>query len=137
MNNQEIFDTVATHIIKQGKPSVNASGRCMYRGEDDTMCAVGALIPDEVYHDDIEDLLPNELIENGYITNVKENRGNLLLTDLQSAHDSDLLDYDDESNIVPNFDMWVAAMHYTAKKYNLNTNVLYDALKEAGHNVSN
>jgi hypothetical protein len=50
---QEIFDTVVNHLRKQGKPAM-ADGTCAYRGEGDTMCAVGCLIKDKHYSDSLE-----------------------------------------------------------------------------------
>jgi hypothetical protein len=56
MNQQEIFDKVATHLITQGVQALrNPAGRagptmvCAYRGDNGTMCAAGCLIPDEEY----------------------------------------------------------------------------------------
>ena len=51
---QQIFDKVATHLLKQGKRSgigIEGAGSfyCMYRGLDGLMCAVGCLIPDNAY----------------------------------------------------------------------------------------
>jgi len=54
MNRQEIFDKVKKHLLTQGKRAVNAMGKCKYRifdenGEVIAKCAIGALIPDEIY----------------------------------------------------------------------------------------
>ena len=53
MNQQEIFDKVATHLIAQGKQSLcywrSTELDCAYRGDDGTMCAAGCLIPDDEY----------------------------------------------------------------------------------------
>lgn len=54
MNKQEIFDTVATALLKQGNPSAtlavneggNASVRCHYLMEDGRRCGVGHLMND-------------------------------------------------------------------------------------------
>lgn len=135
MNNQEIFDTAATHLIKQGEPGVNRHGDCMYRGEGGTMCAVGVLIPDEKYKVIIEAMPLMDVVQGGYIPNIEDNRAGALLRDLQGAHDDDLLDYDGDGCVAANFDAWGNTMRDIANEYNLNTNVLYDALKEAGHNV--
>jgi hypothetical protein len=59
VNQQEIFDKVATHLITQGKQSLRDDGEwedkfCAYRGPDGTMCAAGCLIPDEEYNEDFE-----------------------------------------------------------------------------------
>lgn len=51
---QEIFDKVATHLLRQGARSVDDFGDCMYRGEFGRMCAVGCLIPDQCYSTKIE-----------------------------------------------------------------------------------
>jgi hypothetical protein len=59
MNKQEMFDTVARHLFAQGKRSVTVKNDtvnvCMYRGPEGTMCAVGCMIPDEMYSDLMED----------------------------------------------------------------------------------
>ena len=60
MNQQEIFDKVATHLIAQGKQSLGArpvfigDAGCAYRGADGTMCAAGCLIPDDEYRPEFE-----------------------------------------------------------------------------------
>lgn len=46
MTPQEIFDTVAVHLFKQGKQSIGEFGNCAYKGENGSMCAVGCLIQD-------------------------------------------------------------------------------------------
>lgn len=51
---QEIFDQVAYHLIHQGKSSVDSSGSCCYRGDDNLKCAAGCLISDEEYLDRFE-----------------------------------------------------------------------------------
>jgi hypothetical protein len=50
---QMIFNTVYTHLLKQGGPST-IRGACMYRGQNGRMCAVGFMIPDDVYEEDME-----------------------------------------------------------------------------------
>lgn len=58
MTPQEIFDTVAKHLFKQGCRSVEDESlddpACLYRGPEGRMCAVGVLIPDELYNTDLE-----------------------------------------------------------------------------------
>ena len=50
MTNQEAFDVMVRHLRKQGCKSVSEDGsKCLYRGPNGLMCAVGALIPDEEY----------------------------------------------------------------------------------------
>jgi len=46
---QEIYDTVMNHLWKQGKIAYENSA-CRYRTEDGSKCAVGCLIPDNLYN---------------------------------------------------------------------------------------
>lgn len=53
MTNQEMFDTVAAHLLAQGKRS--AVGLfCKYRGPAGSKCALGCLIPDARYSAHLE-----------------------------------------------------------------------------------
>jgi hypothetical protein len=49
MTAQELFDTVATHLITQNKQSLSPDGVCKYRGAGGLKCAIGVLIPDDKY----------------------------------------------------------------------------------------
>jgi hypothetical protein len=60
MTPQEIFDTVAVHLMTQGKKSQGA-GECLYRGPDGLKCAAGVLIPDEDYTPKMEGKPVSEL----------------------------------------------------------------------------
>ena len=51
---QETFDIVASHLLRQGRRSVDSEGRCLYRGPNGLKCGAGCLIPDELYDPDIE-----------------------------------------------------------------------------------
>jgi hypothetical protein len=52
---QETFDFVITHLRKQGKRATQGGGKeCAYRGDDGTSCAIGCLIPDNIYDPEIE-----------------------------------------------------------------------------------
>jgi len=90
---QELFDTVATHLIKQGKKSFSKeTGYCLYRGPDGMKCAIGCLIPDSDYsiHFECNDLrqllnsgkLPKNLVEE--FTYCKS-----MLEELQRLHDNE------------------------------------------------
>lgn len=48
MTPQEIFDTVATHLLTQNRMSHNGI-TCLYRGPNGTKCAAGVLIPEKDY----------------------------------------------------------------------------------------
>lgn len=57
LDRQEVFNTVYTKLREQGKRSIVLEGtrqRCMYRGEGGTRCAIGHLIPDELYSEELE-----------------------------------------------------------------------------------
>lgn len=46
---QEALDMVTTHLLRQGAKAISEHGKCSYRTSDGKKCAVGALIPDEMY----------------------------------------------------------------------------------------
>lgn len=52
------LSTIATHLAKQRGQS-HSNGRCMYRNGSGRMCAVGCLIPDELYHPNLEGSVGN------------------------------------------------------------------------------
>lgn len=54
MTDQELFDRVATHLLTQGEQSFDEGIGCAYRGENGKKCAIGCLIPDEWYSEDLE-----------------------------------------------------------------------------------
>lgn len=60
----------------------------MYRGEDGTKCAVGCLIPDEIYEEHFErkvvELLPSKIF---YYIGI-DSKSKQLLKSLQSVHDN-------------------------------------------------
>jgi hypothetical protein len=54
---QEIFDKVANHLLTQNQQALIVDFMaitCAYRGPENTMCAVGCLIPDNVYTSEFE-----------------------------------------------------------------------------------
>ena len=65
MTRQEIFDKVASHLLTQNAKSTlpinlheqmssNLYASCAYRGEYGMACAIGCLIPDELYEERYE-----------------------------------------------------------------------------------
>lgn len=55
LSNQEVFDRVASHLIKQNKKSRESSiGPCVYRTPQGLSCAVGCLISEEDYDNRVE-----------------------------------------------------------------------------------
>lgn len=93
MTPREAFETVANHLLAQGRPSKNEKGMCVYRGPDGLKCAVGALIPDKAYNPRMEDICASSIIvrfddlEFLKEANLEVN-GERLLDVLQLLHDS-------------------------------------------------
>jgi len=95
MTPQEIFDTVAKHLFTQGCRSIEVDDDgdelCLYRGPKGRMCAIGVLIPDELYQESMEHQSSNNLLETpryglpAWMTDNKQ-----LLGSLQQVHDSPL-----------------------------------------------
>lgn len=80
MNRQEIFDIVVTNLLKQKKRSfgeykptafryneAHLYNGCLYRSPEGLKCAVGWLIPDELYIPEMENL-PIELLVENHVT---------------------------------------------------------------------
>ena len=84
---QEIFDKVAAHLLKQGRPA-REEDCCRYRTTDGLSCAVGCLIPDELYSPSFEGSNASKVIRELYArgrADWREHRD--LLKELQWAHD--------------------------------------------------
>lgn len=122
MEKQEIFDRAVSHMRRQGRRAKLASGNCAYRGIDGTKCAVGALIPDELYCPDMEGKCAMILVD-GFPDVRKAIFGSedfdagktQLLTDLQGVHDS-LLDTSPS--------LFAKSLERIAKALNLNPQVI-------------
>lgn len=55
MRAQEIYSKVRQHLLTQNAKSVHGMmNKCAYRGTDGRSCAVGCLIPDELYRTSLE-----------------------------------------------------------------------------------
>lgn len=89
MNQQEIFDKVFTHIMKQGKPALNSKGECVYRGKNGLTCAAGCLIDDEQYSPQMEGttFVGASTIMQG-ITPEWMKEEQMFICQLQNAHDT-------------------------------------------------
>ena len=93
MNQQEIFDTVVTHLRKQGKKAVvmgSEGPSCMYRSPDGLKCAAGCLIPDRDYLPEFEGVTINDgdhypVVK--YFSSKFDEDGMELISELQTVHD--------------------------------------------------
>ena len=89
MTDQEIFDKVTEHLLTQNKLSYNISHGWMYRGLDGLKCAVGCLIPDEIYDVSIERMPVSKLVHlNNKVADFLKQFNLPLLESLQYVHDS-------------------------------------------------
>ncbi len=97
-NRQEIFNTVAEHLLTQGRQAKKAdNSSCVYRSTNGDKCAIGCLIPDDRYSPKLENntalTLHTRIYTNGlsyleqalgYSINAKDA---IFLRDLQRIHD--------------------------------------------------
>ena len=93
MDRQAIFNKVVQHLRKQGSQAVDDNG-CLYRSLDGKKCAIGCLIPDELYNQNIERCgvrsLSHIFLANcipGYSPDDEE-----FLSRLQRVHDNSLIE---------------------------------------------
>ena len=97
MDTQQAFDISVKHLRKQGCRSRVKGGSitCRYRiPENNLKCAVGALIPDELYQESFEGKGIVRVMETfAEINKLFENVNFLLLEDLQNIHDNYAVTY--------------------------------------------
>ena len=87
---QEIFDYVTPLLFAQGERSMLEGGTtCAYRGVDGMRCAVGFLIPDELYYDGLEGNSAISVEITNVLSTVITTDQDLcvFLSDLQDVHD--------------------------------------------------
>lgn len=93
-NRIALLTQIKDFLVTQGKPSTNEEGDCLYRGPEDLKCAVGCIIPDELYKESFE----NCSVDHNHLEDLVKELSNLydiplykLIEDLrvtQSIHDS-------------------------------------------------
>lgn len=111
---QEIFSTVAHHLLNQGRKAQDHHDSCFYRFNN-LKCAIGILIPDKLYDPDMEGLPIESLLnfpelaphllasDRALIKSIQ------LLEDLQSCHDDEPVED------------WKLILHAIAHEFNLNS----------------
>lgn len=93
MMQQEIFEEIVTFLLNQNRKSIKLDSydrKCLYRGDENTACAVGCLIRDDEYKKEMDDsqftsiyfLITLKLLPKRLIPHID------LLTEIQSIHDS-------------------------------------------------
>jgi hypothetical protein len=88
MTDREVFDKVKKHLLTQRAKSEGDFG-CLYRGPHGRKCAVGCLIPDEMYKRSLEGVtFGNDVVVQCLLkdTGVPESSFDML-RDLQQLHD--------------------------------------------------
>lgn len=116
MTNQEIFDRIYLALYKQGRPSVDESGNCLYRSKNGLKCAAGHIIPDELYHTEYEGTTFECL--NDTINLLDFDREQVqLIASLQSIHDSNTMFYEVRQRWFP---IWKENMAKYANENGLN-----------------
>jgi hypothetical protein len=133
MDTQQAFDLVIQHLWNQNRTSRRdwreAEG-CAYRGTGGARCAIGALIPDDLYRDDMEGLSSRMLLDQHpevagipalRALCVEDQHGKPLHELLQNLHD----DYDENRD--PNFRGYLLAdASNIARRFNLVVNTPED-----------
>lgn len=85
---QEIFDLVTTHLFTQNRRAEEYDDGCFYRLAG-LRCAVGVLIPDDLYCPAFEGKTVGTLIEELFLLGLADWREHgLLLSNLQKIHDN-------------------------------------------------
>lgn len=120
MNQQEIFNKVASHLITQGvqatRKRIDEYSSCAYRGDNGTMCAAGCLIPDEEYNPRFEgaswDLVKDRIPSLASLPLMHHE----LISSLQGVHDND--------NSWYTIDRLKARLSFVASKYGLSSDIL-------------
>ncbi len=88
LTNQECFEKVARHLLRQDKKSLTADKMaCAYRGKGKLKCAIGCLIPASLYSHDFEGKKVYSLLEVDVDFPFKKVKP-WLLDALQIIHDS-------------------------------------------------
>jgi hypothetical protein len=102
VDRQAVYRRVRDHLLKQGRRSWDGGLGCLYRGPGGLKCAVGALIPDELYDPKIEHAACDEMRVIRVLRKIPgmedvSNEDAGFLRGLQSIHDRDDPDEWEES----------------------------------------
>lgn len=128
MTQQEMFDTIIPALLKQGGPSLGPEAAdpesigCMYRGDDGRKCAVGVLIPDELYTPSMEGRSAEDMMKIYLdVQNLLGAENVEFLEAMQQVHDSN--PYDAEE-----WDMnyFIGSYERLASRFDLNPAVLHN-----------
>lgn len=113
--NQEAFDKVVKHLVKQGKPAV-VNGNCQYQTEDGMKCAAGCLVERKATRENLEGDWCDVIASKPHLKNLANPN---LVTRLQEAHDDRTC-----FSLYEWRNHWVASMRKIAKNYKVKTTLL-------------
>jgi len=86
-----ILRDMIVKTMLQGRISVNSNGGCVYRSQcGNFKCAVGQVIPDDLYTPELEEFTVEKLIQLGYINKkygTVDTYTNKCMVDIQLSHD--------------------------------------------------
>ena len=122
MTRQEAYDKMKAHLLSQMKRSTGEMGEasaysCAYRGKNGLKCAIGALIPDELYDITMEGKVIEDLLDPSenpvFAQKLQEHLGEVadspnFLQSFQTIHD------------VFSPERWEDGLKKCAKRYGLN-----------------
>ncbi|WP_395066127.1 hypothetical protein [Paraburkholderia silvatlantica] len=124
---QDVFDVIAWQLLRQNARATAFDGvKCMYRAPDGKRCAIGWIMPDEVYHKTIEFMGVRDIAQQMINTNYADAFARFLyrhmdlLRDLQEMHDA-RMPCD-----------WPVAMRVIAQRYHLNSSVIENCERNFG-----
>lgn len=104
-NRQKLFDAMLDHLRLQGQPAITpheAGAKCMYRTDNGLKCAIGALIPDELYRPGFEEASTSDVLDEcgvtdeglrDFLTNAQANLHDIPVTNARYIGDCHFLSY--------------------------------------------
>lgn len=112
---QDVFNIVVTHLFAQGKAARDSAGQCRYRTREGLSCAVGCLIPDEVYRPEMEGAPVKKIVREfyGFLPKDIAYHENLLRA-LQLVHDYNGYGFENDKNVL-------SKLAHVAVTYRVNT----------------
>ena len=107
---QAVFDVCALHLLTQNKRSVDVSDNCMYRSPCGLKCAIGVIISDEEYAEDMEG---NPIATLLFRRDLEDHKYESLLRDIQRVHDMNA-----------DVSVWLERLIHLAKRHGLSDNLV-------------
>lgn len=94
LTNQTAFEIMVNHLLNQGEKSrAYNETTCVYRNPDGLKCAIGAILPDDLYVSSMENKLAHALfVDYPAIGKLWENLSINLLAKMQHIHDHRCVD---------------------------------------------